>query len=403
MAAPSTVNTTGYFNAARAGAAVGEATLRMMNATKGTLSLGGERWTLAGDPATKSFRGKKGTSVLSLKIVSRNLLQGTVDGDVLELTRAVLRPISPAEMAQSDPGPTGAAKAAMDATPDYEAEVGDATTFWYAFGAVLYRGRLDGSARVIGIASDPGPTECLPFMRRTLVGDSGQKTQGFLAKLGLTRSYVLVNAFAVALHPSQKTKGMKVLRTNAAIRAARHGLYNALFSSHVQAIVAFGEVAHEAYDLWSASNPAVKSVLVVKLAHPAAVDRNGSGNDAALKGWAKAVTQLRAIVTPDADGDATGPNFGDYFTEVDYARIPRRDLPSAAPAFAGDDSWGRAATPRHNNCCERPSPDDRVSLVLTPAAGQGEFLRYQYKKGKLRGAKRKNGKAVEIDEFGIPV
>ena len=52
--------------------------------------------------------------------------------------------------------------------------------------------------RVLGIASDPGPSECLPFARRTLIGDSGQKTQGFLAKLGLTRSYVLVNAFAVA-------------------------------------------------------------------------------------------------------------------------------------------------------------------------------------------------------------
>ena len=71
---------------------------------------------------------------------------------------------------------------------------------------------FDGTARVLGIASDPGPAECLPFARRALVGDSGQKTQGFFAKLGLTRSYVLVNGFAVALRPSQKTKGMKYSR-----------------------------------------------------------------------------------------------------------------------------------------------------------------------------------------------
>jgi hypothetical protein len=45
--------------------------------------------------------------------------------------------------AQSDPGPIGAIKAIMDATPDYRRAVGDATTFWYAFGPVLYRGRLD--------------------------------------------------------------------------------------------------------------------------------------------------------------------------------------------------------------------------------------------------------------------
>ena len=29
----------------------------------------------------------------------------------------------------------------MHATPDYAAAVGDTTTFWYAFGPVLYRGR----------------------------------------------------------------------------------------------------------------------------------------------------------------------------------------------------------------------------------------------------------------------
>ena len=52
------------------------------------------------------------------------------------------------------------------------------------------------------------------------------------------------------------------------------------------------------------------------------------------------------------------PNFGAYFTEVDYAQIPRWDFPTVSPNYVGDDSWGRAANPRHNNCCERPSPDD---------------------------------------------
>lgn len=404
MAAPITVSAAGYFAATRAGAAAGEATLRMRTATKGKLSLGGKDWTITGDPAAKTLRGKNGASVVQLKIVNRSRLTGTVDGDALGLERAVLRPIPAAEMAQSDPGPTGAIKTVMDATPDYQAEVGDTTTFWYAFGPVLYRGRLDGSARVLCIASDPGPTECLPFMRRTLVGDSGQKTQGFLSKLGLTRSYVLVNAFAVAMKPSKKTKGLQVLRTNAAIAQARHALYDQLLGGGaVEAVVAFGEVAHEAYDLWAASNGAVKAVPVLKLAHPAAVDRSASGNDAALEQWAKAVTTLRGVVSPDPDGDATGPNFGDYFTEVDYSRIPRWDLLKAAPTYAGDDSWGRAATPRHNNCCARPSPDDGVSLTLTPAPNQGDFLRYTYKKGQLTGAKNRKGKKVAIDGFGIPV
>jgi hypothetical protein len=404
MAAPSTVTAAGYYVANRAGTVIGEATLRMKTATRGSLTFGGREWRVTGDPSKTKLRGTTSGSVVDLKIVNRTLLKGTVDGDTLELARAVLRTIPTAERAQSDPGPTGTMKVMMDATPDYQSEVGDATTFWYAFGPVLYRGRLDGSARVLGIASDPGPAECLPFARRTLVGDSGQKTQGFLAKLGLTRSYVLVNGFAVALRPSQKTKGMKVLRDNVAIRTARHALYNALLAGGaLEAIIAFGGIAHQAYDLWAASNPSVKALPNFKLAHPAAIDREGTGDDAALKAWSKAITTLRGIVTADPDGDPTGANYGDYFTEVDYARIPRWDLPTAAPVYLGDDSWGRAATPRHNNCCERPSPDDQVSLLLSPPAGQGEFLRYRYQNGKLIGAKRKNGKNVTVDAFGIPI
>ena len=42
MEAPSTISATGYFVATRAGAAVGEATLRMKNATQGTLTLGSQ-------------------------------------------------------------------------------------------------------------------------------------------------------------------------------------------------------------------------------------------------------------------------------------------------------------------------------------------------------------------------
>jgi len=403
MAAPSTIAATGYFLATRGGVAAGEATLRMQSATQGTLSFSGEQWQLTGDPATKKFHGVAPGSVVELKIVNRSLLKGTVDGAPLQLARAVLRSIPASELAQSDPGPTGAIKAVMDATPDYAVAVGDTTTFWYAFGPVLYRGRLDGSARVLCIASDPGPSECLPFVRRTLIGDSGQKTQGFLAKLGLTRSYVLVNAFAVAMRPSQKAKGLQVLKTNSAIRAARHGLYDRLLAGGaLQAIVAFGDVAHQAYDLWAASNPAVTTVPSFKLAHPAAVDRDASGHDAALKNWGTAVTELRTLVTADTDGDATGPNFGDYFTELDYARIPRWDLPARAPAYVGDDSWGRGANPRHNNCCERPSPDDLISLELTPASGQGQFLRYRYGSGKLLRAESRDRQIVHVDAFGIP-
>ena len=404
MAAPSTVAASGYFVVTRAGVEVGHATLRMQTATDGTLDQGGFVWTLTGDPAAKTFHGAGPGSIVDLKIKNRNVMNGTVDGTPLQLNRAVLAPIAAAEMAQSDAGPAGTIKAVMEATPDYRAAVGDTETFWYDFGPVLYRGRLDGTARVLGIASDPGPSECLPFARRALIGDSGQKTQGFFAKLGLTRSYALVNGFAVALRPSQKTKGLDVLKNNVEIRGARHALYNGLLAGgQIQAIIAFGGVAHDAYDLWAASNPAVNAIPVFKIAHPAAVDREASGQDTALIGWRDGVTALRAIVSPDVDGDPSAPNYGAFFTEVDYARIPRWDLPAVAPPYVGDDSWGRAASPRHNNCCERPSPDDRISLELTPPPGQGQFVRYHYDSGRLLGATSKTGENVPVDAFGLPL
>jgi hypothetical protein len=307
-------------------------------------------------------------------------------------------------MTEFDAGPDAGIQAIMNATPDYITAAGDATIFWHHFGNLFCRGRLDGTARVLCIASDPGPTECLPFVRRSLVGDSGQKTQGFLNKLGLTRSYVLVNALTVAMRPRARAKGLAVLKNNPIIKASRHDFYNAIFdASALQAIVAFGDVAHQALDIWKKERPSISSVPHFKVAHPAAVDRDGSGNDAALKQWKKAVTSLRAIVTADGDGDPQQPNFGSYFTEADYVRIPRRDLPSVAPFYVGDDSWGRAATPRHNNCCKRPAPDDSVSLLLTPPDGQGQFLVYGFLDGQLSGAKNKFSQDVVVNSFGIEI
>src|SRR4051794_8945528 len=119
-------------------------------------------------------------------------------------------------MTASDPGPPSTYATLFAGCPDYKTAVNQTSgsdVFWYAFGPIFYRGRLDGSARLLCIASDPGPTECLPFVRRCLVGDAGQRTQGFLAKVGLDTEYTLVNAFAYALHPSHAQQGETIIKT----------------------------------------------------------------------------------------------------------------------------------------------------------------------------------------------
>jgi uracil-DNA glycosylase len=251
-------------------------------------------------------------------------------------------------MVEFDPGPPPVFADLFARLPDYGPFK---DRFWYDWGPIFYRGRLDGSARVLCVGSDPGPTERIAL--RTLVGDAGQRVQGFLTRLGLTRSYICVNAFAYALHPSAGG-GTGPLLNDPAQRAWRNDLFDLLKTPNIQAVIAFGAQAQKAVQLW----PGRGAIPLFAVPHPSSRDATQL-----LDAWRTAVTQLRAIVTPDPDGDATGPNYGPAFLETDYARIPPRDLPFGLPPWMGDDSWGRTATPHHNNSVSRPATDDEHTLV----------------------------------------
>jgi uracil-DNA glycosylase len=247
-----------------------------------------------------------------------------------------------------DPGPPAAIAKHLAKVPSYAAR---RNWFWYDWGPVFYRGRLNGSARLLAIASDPGPSERVAG--RTLVGDAGQRVQGFLSKLGLTRSYVLVNAYAYALLPSRSDDALPML-AETPHRTWRNKLLDDVTGSALQAIVAFGTNAQKALDLWD-SKP---SVPTFKVPHPSSRNPTKLIND-----WREAIEDLRGIVTADSDGDNDGPNYGTSFKESDYARIPPRDLPFGMPAWFGDDAWGRKATPRHNNSVDRPGSDLKHTLI----------------------------------------
>lgn len=251
-------------------------------------------------------------------------------------------------MADFDAGPPKAVANHLAAVPSYAPH---RELFWYDWGPVFYRGRLDRSARLLCIASDPGPTERIAC--RTLVGDAGQRVQGFLTKLGLTHSYVLVNAFAYALLPSKAQKATPILSETAHL-TWRNSLLDKISGPKLQAIVAFGAQAQTAVGLWG-NAPAVP---IVKVPHPSSRDATKL-----ITEWKAAITQLRAIVTSDADGHNDGPNYGTKFSESDYARIPPADLPFGLPAWFGDDAWGRTATPKHNNSVERPRTDLLHTLI----------------------------------------
>jgi hypothetical protein len=256
-----------------------------------------------------------------------------------------------------DKGPTKALAAHLAKVPGYTPE--QRALFWYDWGPIFYRGRLDGSAKVLGIASDPGPTERVAC--RTLVGDAGQRVQGFLAKLGLTRSYVLVNAHPYALHPGKAGKGLPILAEQAHREWRNRFCDMVVAGSSLEAIIAFGGQAKAALGLWDP--PA--GVPTFEVSHP-----SNHSQKALLASWSVGLPRIRKAVTADPDGDPTLPNYGAKFLETDYAPIPKRDLPFGLPAWFGDDAWGRAAKPRHNNSVDRPSADTEHTLLWQAPADQ---------------------------------
>ena len=258
-------------------------------------------------------------------------------------------------MADFDPGPSAALATHFAALPTYGPH---RELFWYDWGPVFYRGRLDGSAKLLCIASDPGPTERIAH--RTLVGDAGQRVQGFLTKLGLTHSYVLVNAFAFALLPSHGDDATPMLAEQAH-KDWRNHLLDAITGPTLQAVVAFGGQAQAAVKLWDS----MPDVPLVKVPHPSSRDAGVLASK-----WKAAITQLRGVITPDAGGSASGANYGTGIKEADYARIPPGDLPFGVPAWLGDDHWGRTASPRHNNSVDRPGSDLKHTLIWRAPTNQ---------------------------------
>lgn len=252
-----------------------------------------------------------------------------------------------------DPGPPPEIAEIFERLPSYGEH---AALFWHDWGPVLYRGRLDGSARLLVIASDPGPTERVAG--RSLVGNAGQRVQGFLTKLGLTRSYVCLNAYAYATLPSRADEAAREILRAPEHTRWRNQLFDAVTGPGLQAVVAFGAQARDALGRWEGA----PNVPVHKVPHPSSRDPK-----ALLDAWRDAVGDLRGVVTPDPDGDATVPTYGATFEEHDYAPIPRGDLPYGMPDWFGDDAWIRALG--ENGTVRRPRNDPAHTIEWRAPGG----------------------------------
>lgn len=242
-----------------------------------------------------------------------------------------------------------------------------ADDFRVEWGPVFHRGRLDGSARVVVIGQDPAQHEVVT--RRILVGAAGQRTQGFLAKLGLQTSYVMVNAFLYSVYG--QGGGERHADDQAIAGYRNRWLDGLLVDTGVEAVVALGRLADRAYRAWLATPAGQQADLAYqRITHPTAPE-SGAGGDperydqavaAMLGNWNAALERLRpAVRHPDVDRELVP--YGERLESEDYGPIPELDLPPGLPAWMRSRAWadrkGATATLKRATIVVTVPPDAR--------------------------------------------
>jgi len=217
--------------------------------------------------------------------------------------------------------------------------------FRVEWGPIFHRGRLDGSARVVVIGQDPAQHETM--VRRILVGEAGRRVQGFLAKLGITKSYVCINTYLYSVYGSVKA----ATRRNPALIDYRNEWIDALLQGgKVEAVVALGDAAAEAWGFWKATPTGVSSnVAFAGITHPTQPESSSKGDKAKLatatkKMFAKWNVALQALAPALAHPDKSVPLvlYSDTWSDGDRVAIPEADFPEGLPAWMHEqDGWAR--------------------------------------------------------------
>lgn len=235
-----------------------------------------------------------------------------------------------------DPGPVTEPLATL--ARDYPGpDVYPPRDFRVEWGPIFHRGRLDGSARILVMGQDPGQHESIAH--RCLVGEAGQRVQGFLAKLGVPRRYVIVNAFLYSVYG--QGGGERHVDDDAIAAYRERWLDALLLGAGVDVVVSFGHIAATAYRRWGDGHPARAGELLFEaLTHPTmpdAVARTDPAERAPamrqmLAQWNRALTRLDERLGARGDGAPLVP-YGDDIAPEERTAIPGADLPLGSPPW----------------------------------------------------------------------
>lgn len=220
-----------------------------------------------------------------------------------------------------------------------EADVYPPKDFRVEWGPIFHRGRLDGSAKVLILGQDPAAHETIS--RRILVGEAGQRTQGLLAKVGIDKSYVMVNTFLYSVYGQG---GGERHKHDTAIADYRNRWLDALLlNGSVTAVITLGSLAASAYEVWIAQQPTAAAKLHhARLRHPTYPESAAAAGQhtleettaALLQDWSSHLAALAAAVTPEVQPNPTP--YSRSWQPGDLVPIPERDLPPGSPPWWGE-------------------------------------------------------------------
>jgi Uracil DNA glycosylase superfamily len=230
------------------------------------------------------------------------------------------------------------------------ADVYPPDAFRTEWGPIFHRGRLDGSARVLVIGQDPATHETI--CRRILVGEAGQRLQGLLAKLGVTRSYVLVNTFLYSVYG--QGGGTKHVDDDGIVAYRNRWLDTLTRRNPLDAIVSLGQLADTAYQRWRQDSAAGRASTVayrnvIHPTYPESASASGSITKAAAMArlcasWNEALSALHGVVRPDEAVPLV--SYGEAIAKTDLAPIPAADLPAGLPPWmTALDAWAARTGP----------------------------------------------------------
>jgi uracil-DNA glycosylase len=217
--------------------------------------------------------------------------------------------------------------------------------FRVEWGPIFHRGRLDGSARILVIGQDPAQHEAI--VRRILVGEAGRRIQGFLSKLGITKSYVMINTFLYSVYGSVRAEN----RRNVQLVGYRNRWLDALLvGSQIEGVVALGKHAMEAWQMWKDTpNGKDFDIALCTIIHPTYPESSSKGDRTKLmentkkmlQNWNKGLEILAGAIThPDEHKPLV--LYGENFIAGEKPEIPSIDFPVGLPSWMRErDGWAR--------------------------------------------------------------